>query len=228
MSLLLRRVSFQTPAELLAYITEKMQARITQRGEKCRAYLQKAVRDFSNWLFPIQKTLFNGFANRGGIEAAHSFAYVSRCELSESMQHTLPATGNDDDTYCVVKAYMRDTELNQDPLLVLDQSDVSRVGTSVPEAVVPLHPLSTKQVENYLTLAVHLEDEGMHPAAAALRELVHDRSYELKRLRWLEEPRRIPLATAVPTASNPIFPHLPTTTWQLKLRHGAERPRKGH
>ena len=221
------RIEFQTPSELLNYITEKMRARVAQRGEKCNAYLQRAVRDFSNWLFPIQKTLFNGFANRGGIEAAHSFAYLSRCELSDSMQQMLPAAGNDDDTYCVVKAYMRDTKLNQEPLLVLDQRDVSRVQESVPAAVVPLHPLSTKQVENFLTLAVHLEDEGMHPAATALRELVHDRSYELKRLRWLEEPRRIPLATAPPIASNPIFPHLPATTWQLKVRPGAERPRKG-
>ena len=222
------RISFQTPAELLAYIMEKMQARIAQRGEKSNGYLQKAVRDFSNWLFPIQKTLFNGFANRGGIEAAHSFAYLSRCELSESMKQMVPATGNDDDTYCVVKAYMRDTNLNQDPLLVLDQHDVSRVQESVPSAVVPLHALGVKQVENYLTLAVHLEDEGMHDAASAIRQLVHDRSYELKRLRWLEEPRRIPLAIAAPIASNPIFPHLPATTWQLKVRHGADRPRKGH
>ena len=157
-SLLLRRVLFQTPAELLTYIMEKMRARIEKRGEQCNAYLQKAVRDFSNWLFPIQKTLFNGFANRGGIEAAHSFAYMSRCEMSESMQQTLPAVGNDDDTYCVVKVYMRDVKLSQDPLLVLDQSDIGRVRTSVPEAVVPLHALGTKQVEHYLTLAVHLED----------------------------------------------------------------------
>lgn len=142
------------------------------------------------------------------------------------MQQMLPATGNEDDTYCVVKAYMRDTKMNQDPLLVLDQRDVSRVQESVPKAVVPLHPLSTKQVENFLTLAVQLEDEGLHAAAAALRELVHDRSYELKRLHWLEDPRRIPLAIA-PIASNPIFPHLPATTWQLKVRPGAERPRKG-
>ena len=221
------RISFQTPAELLAYIMEKMQARIAQRGEKCNGYLQKAVRDFSNWLFPIQKTLFNGFANRGGIEAAHSFAYLSRCELGESMKQMLPAAGNDDDTYCVVKAYMRDTNLNQDPLLVLDQSDISQVQESVPSAVVPLHALGVKQVEHYLSIAAHLEDEGMRDAADAMQQLVHDRSYELKRLRWLEEPRRIPLAMAVPIASNPIFPHLPATTWQLKVRHGAERPRKG-
>ena len=110
---------------------------------------------------------------------------------------------------------------------MLDQRDISRVQESVPSAVVPLHALGVKQVENYLTLAVHLENEGMHDAAGALRQLVHDRSYELKRLRWLEEPRRIPLAIAVPMASNPIFPHLPATTWQLKVRHGAERPRKG-
>ena len=129
------------------------------------------------------------------------------------MQQTLPATRNDDDTYCFVKAYMRDTKMNQDPLLVLDQSDVGRVRTAIPEAVVPLHPLSKGSVENFLTLAIHLEDEGMHPAAAALRELVHDRSDELKRLRWLEEPRRIPLAAARPVADNPIFPHLPATTW---------------
>ena len=143
------------------------------------------------------------------------------------MQQMLPATGNDDDTYCVVKAYMRDTELNQEPLLVLDQSDIRRVHTAVPEAVVPLHSLCTKEVENYGTLAVHLDDEGMHDAANAVRDLVHDRSYELKRLHWLEEPRRVPLASAPPIASNPIFPHLPTTTWQLKVRPGAERPRKG-
>ena len=82
-------------------------------------------------------------------------------------------------------------------------------------------------MENYLTLAVHLEDEGMHDAAGAIRQLVHDRSYELKRLCWFEEPRRIPLAIAEPMASNPIFPHLPATTWQFKVRHGADRPRKG-
>ena len=143
------------------------------------------------------------------------------------MKQTLPAAGNDDDTYCIVKPYMRDTNLNQDPLLVLDQRDASRVRESVPSAVVPLHALGIKQVENYLTLAVHLEDEGMHDAAGAIRQLVHDRSYQLKRLRWLEEPRRIPLAIAVP-ASNPIFPHWPATTWELKVRHGAVRPRKGH
>ena len=143
--------------------------------------------------------------------------------MSESMQQTLPAVGNDDDTYCVVKAYMRDVKLNQDPLLVLDQSDIGRVR----HRPSPLHALGTKQVEHYLTLAVHLEDEGMYKAAKALRHLVHDLSYELKRLRWLEEPRQIPLTIAPPIADNPIFPHLPATTWQLQVRRGAERPRKG-
>ena len=171
-NILIMKISFETPAEMLAHILERMTPRIQRRHERCKGYMLRAVRDWSNWLFPIQKTLFNGFGNRGGIEAAHSFAYVSRCEMSEAMQRALEAgqggpgvQGNDDDVLCIVKAYMRDTTPNQPPLLVLDQSDVMKVATRVPETVVPLHALSVTEVRNHLTLASILEDMGMHHAA---------------------------------------------------------------
>ena len=78
---ILQMASFQTPEELLDCLDIRMRAKIKARGEELGAYLLTAVRDFTHWLRPMQKTLHNGFATRGGIESAHSFTYKTRSQV---------------------------------------------------------------------------------------------------------------------------------------------------
>ena len=80
--ILLQKTTYQTPAELLEFIAAHLRPKVVARGEILDARLLTAVRDFCAWLLPIQKTIHNGFANRGGIETAHSFIYKSGRQLS--------------------------------------------------------------------------------------------------------------------------------------------------
>ena len=187
-------------------------------------------------MLPVQLTLHNGFQNRGGIECAHSFIYKSGQQLTANQKqmvvqscgfisiHDIEAEG----VYAIIKAYMRDIDLNQPPLLVLEPRDAEKVFGTSPPSVVPLKPLGKKSVEAIAALIhfLKLPQYGLHAAVGALVDLRDNTAYELNSLTWLDVGRRLPIRPPEPV-ENAIFDHLPKITWPLRLRPGghiAERP----
>ena len=86
-----------------------------------------------------------------------------------------------------------------------------------PGAYLPVTPLSTRHIEDYLTLAQELEDKWDSPqAASALRRLVMVRHYEMPDAAWLQAPGIA--EQPAPLTGNPFFPHLPATSWRLLVR----------
>ena len=112
---MLQTAHFQTPAEMLETLRQRMRGHLARQGEFF-AQMLTAVRDYSEWLRPLNRTLYNGFATRAGIEAAHSFTCKPRALVSDH-------NGDAWDVFCVVKAYMRDVTHNQPPFVVTGPHD---------------------------------------------------------------------------------------------------------
>ena len=236
-SVILSIGTFSTPSELLDFLVKKVKPHIAKRGEELIAQQITAVRDFAKWLSPIHLTLYNAFLTRGGIETAHSFAYKLRSALSPAECKRVQRMGElveDDqgdaaDVFCIVKMYMRDLRNNQEPVLVLPRDNIERVQGAVPADVVPPYALSTRREADLLALAEELLEEASYlpRAAAALKDLVVSRSYELVRLTWLESRRPTPNPNAIGHRDvHPLFNHLPETTWQLLVKKGWGAPKR--
>ena len=222
-SLILAMRHFQVPAALLAYLHEKLAPRFARKNEELFTHIMKGVRDFAQWLSPLNLQLHNAFMNRRSveaphrfIEAPHAFSFRRRGDISsQKLENVEP--GDNDDVLCLVKAYMHSTDLLQLPLLVLPACRRHRVTSSVPEIIVPLNPLPSKSIDSYLGLADVCEKPAYNllEAAAALRALVIDRTYSVPPLTWLSEPG----ARQVPNpGGNAYFEHLPAVSWQLKVK----------
>ncbi len=230
-AIMLQQAHFQTPCEMLDCLRDRMRNRLERDGVVFHTQMLSAVRDYSRWLYPIQRTLHNGFASRGGIEAAHSYAYKPRALLSACERSQVPgasASDNTMDVFCSVKAYMRDLDLNQVPLLVLRPTEIQDVPGRLPPTVVPLRALSKERIETLLGLSDALQVPGQELpcAAAALKDLVFSNAFELMELPWLEHPRQVQVAEIHEMGGAPLFPHLPRTTWPLLIRRGATLPRR--
>ena len=222
-AVMLQKAHFQTPAEMLETLHQRMRGHLARQGEFF-AQMLTAVRDYSRWLRPLDRTLYNGFATRAGIEAAHSFTCKPRALVPD---HSGDA-GSNWDVFCVVKAYMRDVTNNQPPFVVMGPHDQDRVQGALPDTVVPLRPFSKDRVETLLALAaaIGLPEYSLPQAAEALRDLIHSNMYELMDLPWLSTPRRVHIAEMDASSGPPAFPHLPRMTWPLLLRRGSKVPKR--
>ena len=143
----------------------------------------KAVRDFHKWLSPLGVTPWNTFANCGGVEAAHSFTFLafvdmdSAARLKATSRPQRPAVlaghggakTHDLDVYCLVKAYMRDTRPQQDPVLLLPISLARAVTPAAPETVLVHCP---KEVKGPQEVKQHKETKLLR--LTALRGLCRD------------------------------------------------------
>ena len=104
-------------------------------------------------MLPIQLTVHSGFQNRGGSGCAHSFIYKTGQQLSANQKQLVVQTGGfiniqdieAEGVYAIIKAYMRDIDLNQPPLLVLEPRDAEKVFGTSPPSVVPLKPLGERK-----------------------------------------------------------------------------------
>lgn len=223
-ALILRKHDFEVPSDLMEYLLANLQGRFLQKSEVLAMERLSTVRDFAQWLEPLGLTLYNAFMNRQGVEAPHAFSFKLRRDLRASEREWLtrsgrPGVGDDDDVFCCVKTYMRDLDLQHEPVLVLPANRRGRVGQPEPQGYVPVHEMAPKTIEQLLQIASVCElDLGMNRAAAALRDLVMQRLYCLPAPGWLGEAcaaRPVLLADA----GNRYFPHLPQSSWRLLVRH---------
>ena len=229
--LIQRKRCYEVPEELMAFVRSNLESKFRDKGEELRVERLTTVRDFAEWLSPLEVTLSNAFANRDGIESPHAFSFKLRRDLlpaerkwmqgQPQQRRRCPGVPeSEEDVFCCVKTYMRDLELQQAPVLVIPADRPGRVATPGPVNVVPLHEMKAKTIEQLLLLAQECEMELDLPRAAqALKDLVRKRVYILPDDTWLTtvcQPTRV---VEVP-GGNPFFQHLPETSWQLVARLG--------
>jgi len=197
---------------------DTLRPRFRLRGSDLYCGFVRGVRDFQSWLAPLGMHLHNAFANRGGVEAPHAFAFKASRDLTGNDVAVCPGVQGvhevgKDDIVCCVKTYMRDVTLQQAPVVVLPLD--RQIDLGVPTRFVPVHPLTTKEIKTYVDLENRCRNELDLPKAAdALHDLVHKRDYEAPALGWLTAPmtRRPRLDE---DGGNPYFPHLPKSSFQL-------------
>jgi hypothetical protein len=238
---ILRKQTWEEPEELMEFLELKMRPQFECRGEEFMVRRLGAVRDFKTWLEPLGCHLYNAFGTRAGVEAPHSFAFKRRQDLSWSDRRArndargadgadgadeakayplaLPAhEPSPDDIFCCVKTYMRDVELQQEPVLTIlaDRGLYMKHAQPEPLCVLARVPLHEEVVKTLATLA-HIcgTKFGMPRAAAALQRLALDRSLVLPADRWLPKMEQ---QARVASTDNPYFPHLPATSWRLLAR----------
>lgn len=222
-ALLLRKVHFQTPSDILDYLRTSLESRFRARGERIHTAHVNTIRRFGQWLEPIRRILCNAFQTRNSIEAPHSFACKLRRDLAAAEIHFVDVRASRDnnpaprDVMCCVKAYMRDQHLQQAPVCVIPAGRGAAVLSPSPEEFHEVHPLSRQQISAYLTLAARCTQMGLNDAAAELEQLVTVREYTLPTAGWLEDPGAQFDLPEVP-AGHAYFPHLPAASWRLLAR----------
>ena len=181
--------------------------------------MMSAVRNFQAWLLPLNRTLWNAFSNRQGVEAPHAFCYKKCADLSQQEQSWGVGVlgGHNDDVMVCVKTYMHDQNLQQAPVLVLPHGRAAAIVQMVPPQVVDRLPLSEDQIRNYMKLSKMCENYGLHQAADAMSALVKDRSFAIPQLRWLQD-RDVQVRRGNSDGGHPYFPHLPKTSFHLFAR----------
>ena len=186
--LILQMAHFQTIVELMQYLWEKLKEKFAAKAEEVTWTCLSAIRDFQRWMAPLDRCVWNCFANRELIEAPHSFSFKLGCDLSQSDRAWLGPESRSldvsEDVYCCVKTYMRDSHLQQEPMLILPAGREERL-VGEPRDVCNRHAMSKEKIHNYTKLATKLKEHGLSRAATALHGLVFDRSFSLPALPWL-------------------------------------------
>lgn len=215
--LILQMGCFQTIVELMEYLRGKLKEKFAAKAEEVTWTCLSAIRDFQRWMTPLDRCAWNCFANREGIEAPHSFSFKLGRDLCQSDRAWLgPASRSLDvseDVYCCVKTYMRDTQLQQEPTLILPVGRDERLADE-PRDICSRHAMSKEKINNYMKLATKLKDNGLSRAAQALHALVFDRSFSLPAFPWLRSGWRVERDYG-DNSGNFFFRHLPASSWRL-------------
>jgi hypothetical protein len=224
LSLVLQRHKFQTPEEFLVLLRQELSERCLAQGHQLITETLTAIRDFKDWMRPMDIKLEDAFKTRGGVETPHAFTFKMRRDLCWADVNNVARPGvllpgHPNDVMCCVKTYMRDQQLQDIPTLVIPFGHELRVRSPSPLQIKRCHELTEKQIDQYLALACLCEEEFDLPQAAArLRKLVVERVYEIPDASWLEgaevdRPRSLELGHS-------IFPHLPAASWRLTSKIG--------
>jgi hypothetical protein len=221
---LVRKDQFQTPDEILSFLVKQLRPYHEELGEELLAVQLSAVRDFAGWLWPLGVAFSGGFKTREKVEAAHSFAFKHGVNLSGLESRMLQAAGaavEPQAVYVIVKAYMRDTEPQQPPVLCLPPGKAAVLAQlpKSPTVLMQLKELTPTEILHWLSLANAYGHMELPKAAAALRDAVHrNKRAVIPPLPWLENFKQtcmdLPIATSRENI-NVHFPHLPKSTWKL-------------
>ena len=219
-ALILQLGAFETILELMEHLLSKLRAKFAAKQEVVTQTCLSAIRDFAKWCAPLNRTVWNCWGNRNGQEAPHAFTFKQGRDLSQSERAWLEPSegasrslGVSEDVYCCVKTYMRDTQLQQEPVLVLP-AERHALLVDEPREVCSRHAMGKKKIENYTKLKAKLKDYGMTRAADALHALMYDRTYAFPALRWLRHGWTVERADRG-DSGNYFFPHLPASSWRL-------------
>ena len=178
--------------------------------EQVHGEIITAVRDWQGWLLPLNRTLYNAFANRRGEEAPHSFSFKSGSRLSGADRRWLHSTYvGASDVYCCVKEFMGSPGLLHAPVLVLPHSRTT--SDPLPTAVVPRIPLSKEKITSYTKLAKKCVEYDLPEAAQCLEDLMFNCQYTVPALQWLTHRWAEPSGQVASDSGNYFYPHLPSS-----------------
>ena len=224
---LILRCRFETPAELLVFVAEELRPRFAAKHEELQAETLSAVRDFSGWLAPLNRTLWNAFANRKGMEAPHAFTFKLGRELRpserawfrgpgvEKFERAGPGASDSRSVYCCVKEFMHSVDLKQAPVLTIPAGRA--LHEMSPRNVVARRPLGEATIKNYMKLQQRCIQYGLQDAARGLDALLYDRTYSVPQLLWLTHSdvcfrwECAEVDARDHMVSNRFFPHLPNS-----------------
>jgi hypothetical protein len=117
-------VSFQCPQDVVQLLMNKLGPHFEAKGIQFRAHYVQRVRSVKNML-PREVSLYGAYKTRGGMEAPHSHVFTAHGWLHPHLQRRVHRDGahsssipHSADVVALVKQWMKDEELSQDPLLV--------------------------------------------------------------------------------------------------------------
>ena len=222
METVLKRVPFQTPAELVELLRDKLAARVADKGERLCVEELHGVREFGLWLAPLGITLHNAFVTREHIVAPHAFTFKLKRSLAPRELRQVKQLGgrdtgaSDNDVMCVYKTWMHSTD-SRGPLLVLPACRRDLVAYPTPQEITLRPALQPADVNELTSMATLLEKPqyNLGRGAAALRQLISEPvQYTLPPSDWLATGVAGPPEMTADTG-NQIFTHLPDTSWNL-------------
>ena len=223
--LLHRHRKWQSAKALLDALTPELRERFSARSENFYATPLTHIRDFQTWLSPIGCKQYNCWNGRYGIETHHSFSYKRRRDLSAfDLKSGVPMQlcgypERATDVLCCVKTYMRDTKLQDPPLMVMSGSMLQRVTTAVPMGLVARKEWGKDEMDNYMQLRDRFKDMSMPVAVAALQHLIYgDQPLEHPSAEWLALRPGQALVPELVDTGNPYFPHLPARSWSMLVK----------
>lgn len=226
LTVVLRRVRFQTKEELADAVRERMASRIAARGEDLHVLVLEHIRDFGRWLQPLGVELYNAFMTRHGVESPHAFTYKLRRDLTGAERRLLQASerhGDDQDVLGCVKTYMHSSSLQQAPLLVLPAARRRAAQSEMlphPTRMMVLEPLKDARRKELRELAAVLRTDTyrMSAGADALDALAAGPPAEqFPPTLWLCN-EGMGSTEAMCHTGNELFPHLPDLSWNLLVR----------
>ena len=226
--LLRRSASFQCPADVKKLLQDGLENHISMKGEKLYVEKLDCVRDFSAWLGPLGTELHNAFQTRKGIVAPHSFYFKRRQDLFDdeakqlSLQRSADFSSHPLDVFVMVKQFMHSKELQQPPLLCIPLTFLNRLNTQLPANLKPRHVVDDDRKRKLGKFAGIFRNRAQgvtfQNAASYYEELASGGPMNLA------VPESTVLSSLVrsnahcePT-NNAEFPHLPATSWELKVR----------
>ena len=194
-------------------VKKELQSHIEAKGSVLEAVQLTAVHDFASWLWPLGLQLAGAFMSREGIEAPHSISFKLGSCLCADEHRLLEEPVVRGAVYCTVKNFMRDTQLQQPPVLCIMPGRSGRVTNGSPPDLVRARAMSSTEIKSCLTLAT-LVRKDMPAAYTALRALVYERTAVKVPLTWLETFTQ-PDVDSPPDTGNMHFRHLPKSSWKL-------------
>ena len=165
----------------------------------------------------MSEDLSGAFQTRHGVPSPHCFMVMNGNKLLAPYKSLMEEQVQAEGVYICVKAFVRDTCLQQAPVLALPPGRGARIAGSQPREVHARKELSEDQIKSFLRLATLCQKKYNLPQAGdALKAVVYSRSYECVQFQWLERQQgRANSQGPVLPSSNAYFPHLPDRTWEL-------------
>lgn len=191
--------SLQSPQDIIQLLMNKLAPQFAEKGIEFRAHYVSRVRSVK-LMVPREVSLYGAYKTRDGNEAPHSHIFIAHGWLPPNLQRCVKRDGahqssvpHNADVVALVRQWMKDDQLSQDPLLVYPNvlrkvavAFVRRLAMD-PDTEIPF--LSEERQKSCLALADFLES----------RYTIYSRA--VKYLRELSTPPE----SAVPP---PALPHL--------------------
>jgi len=167
------------------------------------------------------KDMWNCYRVRDNIPTPHCFIMLKGKHLPHKYAVLLDSV-EAEASYCCVKAFVRDTALQQPRVYFSPAGRHTSVLTSQPRELIAKKEMSEDEIKSYLKLANLCKTKYEMPDAHdALWKFVRERHYEAARYAWLARPQDATYGVAHTmqhTAANIHFPYLPDRTWEMCAR----------